>query len=112
MKRTIGAIVLMFCAFIANAQSEGIATELRPGLALVERKVKSNVFEVNLKLVTNEENAQTLDHLLLSKQGILSANTDWHKRLCRVEALTTITEEQLADLVRFAGFEITKTNQD
>lgn len=112
MKKVIGVIALTICAFAARAQADGPSVDLRPGLAVVEHKVKSNVYEIKLKSVGNADQGQALDNILLSKQGILSAHTDWSKRLCRVEALSAITEQHLEALVRHAGLEIAKTNQD
>lgn len=112
MKKVIGLIALIICAYAAQAQSEGPTTAVRPGLTLVEHRVKSNVYEIKLKTVSNVDQGQALDNLLLSKQGVLSASTDWSKRLCRVEALSSITEQHLARLVEMAGLNIAKTNQE
>lgn len=112
MKKVIGIMALIFCAHLAQAQSEGPSTELRPGLAVVEQRVKSNIYEIKLKTVANADQGQALDNLLTSKQGILSAQTDWSKRICRVEALSAVTGAHLEALVRQAGLEIAKSNQD
>lgn len=112
MKKVIGVIALIFCAYLTQAQNEGPSTELRPGLAVVEQRVKSNIFEIKLKSVANADQGQALDNLLTSKQGILSAQTDWNKRICRVEALSAITGQHLEALIRLSGLEIAKTNQD
>jgi hypothetical protein len=94
---------------VVLAQTSPSETRTRPGIVLVAAHAKTHVFDIQLKGLSQPAQAQRLDALLLSKQGILSAETNVTTQVCRVEVLKKVTESQLRAVVEASGLQVAKT---
>ena len=77
-------------------------------MVIVSTGAKSTVLDVKIKGLTDAVQARVLDSKLLTKQGILSAHTDFATQVCRMEVMKKATEENLREVIRHAGFDIAK----
>ncbi len=111
LKTTFLLLCFIFMGFhaVAWAQSSPAETRTRPGIVLVAAHAKTHVFDIQLKGLSQPAQAQRLDALMLSKQGILSAETNATTQVCRVEVLKHVTEPQLRSLVEASGLQVAKT---
>lgn len=109
MVRTLGLLALLLLGFrFAFAQVIPGPDPHFPGVSLVTASVKTYVYDIKIKGMTSAAQAQLLDSNLLSKQGVLSARTDFGTKLCRVEVLKKITPNYLLEVVRYTGLDIAK----
>lgn len=111
LKKTFVSLCFLFMGFhfVASAQSSPSETRTRPGIVLVSTQAKTHVYDIQLKGLSQPAQAQRLDALMLSKQGILTAETNAATQVCRVEVLKHVTEVQLRSLVEASGLQVAKT---
>lgn len=113
MKKWFGWMAMALLTSTAALAQNGADTGTQlPGIAVVETRAKTFVYEIKLKAVANVDQATALDQLLLSRQGVLSAATDWNRRTCRVEALKQLQPKYLKDVVEAAGLQVAKSSLD
>ena len=111
LNKTFILLCFVFMGFhvVALAQSSPSETPTRPGIVLVTAHAKTHVYDIQLKGLSQRSQAERLDALMLSKQGILTAETNVTTQVCRVEVLKHVTEPELRSLVEASGLQVAKS---
>lgn len=101
-------IFLLGFFFIISGKSFG-QTATDAGIRVKEDKGKTFVYEVKVTGMQSAVQAQYLDSKMKAKYGVVTSASDASTGICTVEAVKDILPTHLSQIVKSAGFEVSKT---
>lgn len=103
---TVCSLVVAFLVVLGGSAS---AQNSHPGIRVVETKAKTIVYDIKVSGLEAPSHATYLDEQIITKYMVVSSNTDFETRICRVEILAGENVEDLGDVFKHAGFSIAKS---
>lgn len=86
-----------------------LAQNQREGFSVKEVKQKTTIYEIKIVGLGGPISSQQLDEMLLSREGIIAAHTDFNTKVCTLEATKEYDRKLIVYLLGLQGLRIAKT---
>ncbi len=109
MKKFVGLTLLLILFW---SGSKGFSQNYEGGIRQIDNGTGLVTYEIKLVSLSSPAEESRLGNAFLQKEGFVSVESSFEDNLCTVVALQPVRKNELADVVRFAGFEVAKSFEE